>query len=102
REKVVQTVAQRLSRSPKEPLPELLVALEERALTAPREVTPAQRWAVALELLPAEWPPLRELSTFGGLLAALFSRPLDPEAQLPFRIDEAAALRSQWPGGEVA
>src|SRR5688572_13004876 len=57
REKLAQTGAQRLSRSPKEPLPELLKALEEWALTVPREVRPEQRWEVALELLPAEWPP---------------------------------------------
>jgi hypothetical protein len=102
REKLVQTAAQRIARSPKEPLPELLRGLEERVLTAPREIPPEQRWAVALELLPEEWPPLRELSTFGRLLASLFSRPFDPEARLPFRVDEVDSLRRQWPGGEVA
>jgi hypothetical protein len=102
REKLVQAVAQRISKSPKEPLPGLLKALEEWLLTVPRDVPPEQRWAVALELLPTEWPTLRELSTFGRLLAALFSRPVDPESQLPFRVDEVATLRSQWSGGEVA
>jgi hypothetical protein len=102
REKLVLTVAQRISKSPKEPLPELLSALEEWVLTVPRDIPPEQRWAVALELLPMEWPTLRELSTFGRLLATLFSRPFDPEEPLPLRVDEVATLRSQWSGGEVA
>jgi hypothetical protein len=101
-EKLAQSIAQRLSRSPKEPLAELLKNLEEWILTVPREVRPEQRWDVALELLPAEWPTLREVSSFGRLLATLFSRPLDPEAQVPFRVDELATLRSQWAAGEVA
>jgi hypothetical protein len=57
---------------------------------------------VALELLPAEWPTLLEIVSFGRLLATLFSRVLDPEARIPFRVDEVATLRNQWSGGEVA
>jgi len=102
REKLVQTVAQRLARSPKEPLSELLKELEERVLTAPREIPPDQRWATALALLPEELPLLRELSSFGRLLATLFSRPFDPEERLPFRVDEVDTLRRQWSTGEVA
>ncbi|WP_224248506.1 hypothetical protein [Hyalangium gracile] len=102
REKLLQAVTQRLLRSPTEPLAGLLRALEERALTAPRELTAEQRWPIALELLPDELPLLRELATFGRLLATLFSRPFDPEARLPFLIQEIGALRSQWSPGEVA
>jgi hypothetical protein len=102
REKLVQAVAQRLARSPKEPLLELLKELEQRALTAPREVPPEQRGATALALLPEDLPLVRELSSFGRLLATLFSRPFDPEERLPFRVDEVDTLRRQWSSGEVA
>jgi hypothetical protein len=102
REKLGQTVAQRLARRPQESLLELLRGLEEQSLTAPREIPPNQRWATALELLPEELPLLRELSSFGRLLATLFARPFDPEERLPFLVDEVAALRRQWPSGEVA
>jgi hypothetical protein len=102
REKLGQTVAQRLARSPKEPLPELLKELEDRVLTAPREIPPEQRWATALALLPEELPLLQEISSFGRLLATLFSRPFDPEERLPFLVDEVDALRCQWSSGEVA
>jgi hypothetical protein len=102
REKLVQTVAQRMSRSVGEPFVELLKELEERALTAPRVLAPEQRWATALELLPEELPLVKELAAFGRLLAPLFVRPFDPEARLPFRIDELDALRSRWSPGEVA
>jgi hypothetical protein len=101
RERLVQTVSLRISRRSSEPLAELLSALEDRALTAPRELSPEQRWATALELLPDELPQVRELSSFGRLLATLFERPFDPEARVPFRIDELGALRNQWPPGEV-
>jgi hypothetical protein len=102
RDRLVQTVGQRLSRSPGEPLVELLKALEERALTAPREIAPDQRWATALELLPAELPLVQSLASFGALLEPLFENPFDPEAQLPFQLDEIENLRSQWSSGEVA
>lgn len=102
REKLAQAAAARLIRSPKEPLPELLMEVEERALTVPRTVPPEQRWAVALELLPEQWPTLRELSSFGALLAALFARPFEPGARTPFQPGEVAALRAQWSTGEVA
>ncbi|WP_224367621.1 hypothetical protein [Hyalangium versicolor] len=102
RGKLVQTVAQRLSRSPADPIVTLLEQLDEWALTAPRELAPAQRWATALELLPDELPLVSELASFGRLLATLFARPFDPEAPLPFRVDEVGMLRSQWSPGEVA
>jgi hypothetical protein len=102
REKLVQTVAQRLARNPKELLPELLKVLELRVLTTPRDIPPEQRWATALELLPEDLPLLRELSSFGRLLATLFSRPFAPEERLPFRVDEVDTLRRQWSSGEGA
>jgi hypothetical protein len=102
REKLVQTVAQRLVRSPREPLPELLQELEQWVLTVPREVPPEQRWATALVLLPQELPCVRELASFGRILAAVFSHPFDPEERLPFRVDEVDTLRRQWSSGEVA
>jgi hypothetical protein len=102
REKLAQHMAQRLARSPQEPLVELLKELEERALTAPREVAPQHREAVALELLPEKLPLLQEVCTFGSLLAALFERPFDPEARLPFQPAEVEALRAQWSPGEAA
>jgi hypothetical protein len=102
REKLGQTVAQRLVRSPKEPLPELLRELEQWVLTAPREVPPEQRWATALLLLPQESPQVRELASFGRILAIVFAQPFDPEERLPFRVDEVDTLRHQWSSGEVA
>jgi hypothetical protein len=102
RERLVQTVSLRISRRSSEPLTELLSALEDRALTAPRELTPSQRWATALELLPDELPLVHEFSSFGRLLATLFVRPFDPEARVPFLIDELGALRNQWSSGEAA
>lgn len=102
REKLVHTVAQRVTRSPEESPVELLKELELRALTAPRELSPEQRWATALELLPEELPLLQEVAAFGKLLASLFVRPIDPEARLPFRVDELGALRKRWSPGEVA
>jgi hypothetical protein len=102
REKLVHTVAQRVTRSPGEPLLELLKTVEEKALTAPRELSPERRWATALDLLPEELPLVKEVSAFGKLLASLFVRPFDPEARLPFRIDELSALRNRWAPGEVA
>lgn len=85
------------------PLTRLLHVLEERRVTAPREVPPARRWRTALELLPEDLPELREASGFGQFLESLFPGPLEPgfglqtlgEAQL----DE---LRRRWPRGEAA
>ncbi len=102
RERLVHTVAQHVARSSAEPFVELLKALEERALTAPRELSPEQRWPTALELLPEELPLVQEVSAFGKLLASLFVRPFDPDARLSFRNDEVNALRGQWSPGEVA
>lgn len=102
REKLAQAVAQRLVRSPKEPLPELLQELEQWVLTVPREVLPEQRWATALLLLPQELPCVRELTSFGRILATVFAHPFDPEERLPFRVDQVDTLRRQWSGGEVA
>jgi hypothetical protein len=77
-------------------------ALEEHARCAPREVPPARRWAVALEVLPEDLPLLRDVSTFGALLRRTLSEPFDPARPLPFREEDVSALRRQWPEGEAA
>jgi hypothetical protein len=102
REKLVQRSAQRLGCGSGEPLLALLETLEERVLTTPRELPPAQRWSTALALLPESLPLVQEVSAFGALLALLFSRPFDPEARLAFRVDEVDALRKKWSPGEAA
>ncbi|MFL5344534.1 MAG: hypothetical protein ACJ8AT_07060 [Hyalangium sp.] len=102
REKLVLSVAQRAARGSEKSLVGLLKELEEQALTAPRELAPEQRWATALELLPEELPLLQEVSAFGRFLASLFVRPFDPEARLPFRVDELGVLRRRWSPGEAA
>lgn len=101
-EKLAKTVAQCLVRNPQEPLPELLQELEQWVLTAPREIPSEQRWSTALLLLPQELPCVRELTSFGRLLATVFAQPFDPEERLPFRVDEVDTLRHQWSSGEVA
>jgi hypothetical protein len=102
RQKLAQSLAQRLSRRAEEPLQELLKALEERILTTPREVAPAQRGATALELLPDTLPAVKELAAFGRLLEALFAQAADPEAPLSWSPEQTEALRREWPRGEAA
>ncbi len=101
-EKLSRSITGRLSLAPGAPLPELLLALEERILTTPREIAPAQRGPTALELLPERLPLWRDLTAFGALLESLFESPADPEDPLPFTAQDAEALRLRWPRGEVA
>ncbi|MBZ4415785.1 hypothetical protein [Myxococcus sp. RHSTA-1-4] len=80
----------------------LLRALEDHARCAPREVVPARRWSVAVEVLPDDLPALRDVSTFGTLLRDLFAEPRDFAGPPPLRDDDLAVLRRQWPVGEAA
>ncbi len=85
------------------PLVRLLNVLEERLVTAPREVPPARRWSTALELLPDSLPELREASGFGQFLAFIFPGPLEPGFGLQTLGEEQLhALRRRWPRGEAA
>ncbi|HSP80825.1 MAG TPA: hypothetical protein VLQ93_20020 [Myxococcaceae bacterium] len=102
REELAGAVARRLARGAEEPLGVLLEALEEEALTAPREVPPARRQEVARELLPDTPPALEAASTFGSLLESLFARPFDAQARLPFSRAQRVDLRQRWPAGEEA
>lgn len=77
-------------------------ALEEHARCAPREVPPARRGAVALEVLPEDLPLLRDVSTFGALLRTTLCEPFDPARPLPLREEDLSALRRQWEEGEAA
>jgi hypothetical protein len=102
RQKLAKSLAQRLTRREEEPLPELLKALEERILTTPREVPPAQRGATALELLPEMLPTVKELAVFGRLLESLFAQEVDPETPLSWSAEQGEALRREWARGEAA
>jgi hypothetical protein len=101
RQKLAQSLAQRLPSPAEAPLFELLKALEERLLTLPREVAPAQRGATALELLPDTLPTVRELTAFGRLLESLFAQAGDPEAALSWSVEQGEALRREWARGEA-
>jgi hypothetical protein len=76
--------------------------LEEHARCAPREVPPARRQAVAIEVLPDDLPLLRDVSMFGALLRSTLSEPFDPARSLPFREEDVVALRHGWSEGEAA
>lgn len=81
---------------------ELLRALEDHARCAPREVAPARRWDVAVEVLPEDLPALRDVSTFGALLRDLFTEPRDFAGPPPLRDEDLGVLRLRWPAGEAA
>jgi hypothetical protein len=102
RQKLAQSLAQRLTSRAEQPLLELLKALEERLLTLPREVAPAQRGPTALELLPDTLPTVRELTVFGRLLESLFAQGVDPEEALSWSVEQGEALRREWARGEAA
>ncbi len=80
----------------------LLERLEAEAVTGPRTILPGQRWATALELLPANLAEVRAAAEFGDFLEHLFKRPFEPDGRLPLTKAEAEALCSRWASGEAA
>ncbi len=101
-EQLVQLLMRRLELE-EASLTRLLHVLEERLVTAPREVPPERRRSTALELLPDGLPELREASAFGQFLASIFPGPLEPGFGLE-TLDETQLqeLRRRWPRGEAA
>ncbi len=84
-------------------LTRLLQVLEERRVTAPREVPPVRRWSTALELLPDSLPELHEATALGDLLASLFSGAYDLSVGLQALGEEPLGeLRQRWTRGEQA
>jgi hypothetical protein len=101
-EQLVQLLMRRLEHE-EAPLTRLLQVLEERRVTAPREIPPARRWRTALELLPDTLPELHEATAFGDLLASLFSGAYDLGVGLRALGEEPLGeLRRRWARGEEA
>lgn len=102
REEVTALAARRLRAAPDRGggLERMLRDLEE-AVSGPRKVLPGQRWAAALELLPATLPPLRALAEDADFIERLFQRPFEAGRDLPLSIDEAAELAERLPRAEA-
>ncbi|NPC84092.1 hypothetical protein HPC49_38500 [Pyxidicoccus fallax] len=103
RESVFHAVSRKLGSVVENASPvELLLRLEDHARCAPREVPPARRWAVAVEVLPDDLPAVRDGDAFGALLRGLFAEPHAFAGPPPLRDEDLETLRSQWPEGEAA
>ena len=102
REQLARDVARKLGRGAREPLGQLLLALEDWLVTLPRVVPAHLRERTARELLPESLPALREASAFSGLLESLFGQPLLVSGRLPFSSTQREALSLGWARGEAA
>lgn len=102
RESLAELAARRLRREGAgQPLAELLVELEA-LLAGPRRILPGQKWATALEVLPASLPEMRRASAQGDLLEHLFKRPMDARGPLPLSPAEVDSLRQVLPETDAA